>query len=294
MKIKKMLAALLTLCMIMPVTQVFADSEAYLVLGKDLTTSEKATVLNLLGVSNINDYNVSYVTHAQEKKYLSSYISSSQIGSRALSSVLMEKQDTNAGISVTTKNITYVTAEMYQNALITAGVKDVKLTVAGPFKISGTAALVAATKSYEIMTGKQLDDNAVDTANNELSVTTDVAKETGSSKKSTDLIAALKQKVAAMGSSYKRSDGEDALKEIENKQNIQLSDDTEDEILDLMDKMKSVNLDEDALKTQAKDIYESIKGYASIIKSNSGVLSTIAQKVKDFLSTIIDYFSSSN
>lgn len=291
MKIRKLLAALLTVCMISPITQVAADSESYLVLGKDLTASEKSTVLNLLGVTDENNYNISYVTHADEEKYLSSYISSSQIGSRALSSVLMEKQDTNAGISVTTKNITYVTPQMYQNALITAGVKDVRLTVAGPFKISGTAALVAATKSYEIMTGKDLNDHAVDTANNELSVTTNVAKETGSTKKSTDLIAALKQKVADLGSSYTRSDGENALKELENKENIQLSDDTEDEILDLMDKMKGVNLDEDEIKTQAKDIYESIKGYSSILKNNSGILSTIGQKVKDFLTTIIDFFS---
>ncbi len=290
MKIKKILTAVLTASMIMPVSSVFADSEEYLVLGKDLTSTEKATVLNLLGVDNENNYNVSYVTHSDEVKYLSSYISASKIGSRALSSVLMQKQNTNAGISVTTKNITYVTADMYKNALITAGVKDVKLTVAGPFKISGTAALVAATKSYETMTGTTLSTTAKDTANNELQVTTDTAKEVGNDD-AAKLVASLKQKVAEMGDDYTRSDGESALKELENSMNIQISDDTEDEILDLMDKMKDVNLDEDAIKTQAKDIYESIKGYASQITSNTSGLSGIAQKVKDFLSTIIDFFT---
>ncbi|MDD6513264.1 DUF1002 domain-containing protein [Sharpea azabuensis] len=291
MKMKKMLFALLTLAMVMPVTNVKADSEAYLVLGKDLNANEKATVLKLLGVENENDYNVSYVTHDEEKKYLSSYISASQIGSRALSSVLLEQMDTNAGITVETKNITYVTEKMYQNALITAGVKDVKLTVAGPFKISGTAALVAATKSYEIMTGKTLNNNAVDTANNELSVTSDVAKETGSKDDAADLVAALKQNVASMGDDYTREKGKEALKEIENKQNIQLNEDTENKILDLMDKIKGINLDEDALKTQAKNIYESIKGYADIINKNKGILTTIASKVKEFLSTIINFFT---
>lgn len=290
MNMKKLMTAFLTVVMMTPVSHVFADSERYLVLGKDLSTSEKATVLNLLGVTNEADYNVSYITHADETKYLGNYISASEIGSRALSSVVMEKQNANAGISVTTKNITYCSAEMYQNALITAGVKDVKLTVAGPFKISGTAALVAATKSYEIMTGKTLNSTAVDTANNEISVTSDAAKEVGSGD-AAKLVASLKQKVAAMGNDYTRSSGEDALKELENTMNIQLSDDTEDEILDLMDKMKNVNLNEDEIKTQAKDIYESIKGYASQITGNTGFLSSIAQKVKDFLSTIIGFFT---
>lgn len=290
MNMKKLMTAFLTVVMMTPVSHVFADSERYLVLGKDLSTSEKATVLNLLGVTNEADYNVSYITHTDETKYLGNYISASEIGSRALSSVVMEKQNANAGISVTTKNITYCSAEMYQNALITAGVKDVKLTVAGPFKISGTAALVAATKSYEIMTGKTLNSTAVDTANNEISVTSDAAKEVGSGD-AAKLVASLKQKVAAMGDDYTRSSGEDALKESENTMNIQLSDDTEDEILDLMDKMKNVNLNEDEIKTQAKDIYESIKGYASQITGNTGFLSSIAQKVKDFLSTIIGFFT---
>ena len=180
---------------------------------------------------------------------------------------------------------------MYQNALITAGVKDVKLTVAGPFKISGTAALVAATKSYEIMTGKSLNNNAVDTANNELSVTSDVAKETGSKDDAADLVAALKQNVASMGDDYTREKGKEALKELENKQNIQLNEDTENKILDLMDKIKNINLDEDALKTQAKNIYESIKGYADILNKNKGFLSSLASKVKDFLSSIINFFT---
>ena len=46
------------------------------------------------------------------------------IGTRALSSVLIEKKDKGNGIKVTTSNITYCTTGMYQNALATAGVTD--------------------------------------------------------------------------------------------------------------------------------------------------------------------------
>ncbi|HBZ51556.1 MAG TPA: hypothetical protein DEO69_05425, partial [Erysipelotrichaceae bacterium] len=96
----------------------------------------------------------------------------------------------------------------------------------------------------------------------------------GSKDDAADLVAALKQNVASMGDDYTREKGKEALKEIENKQNIQLNEDTENKILDLMDKIKGINLDEDALKTQAKNIYESIKGYADIINKNKGILTT--------------------
>ena len=54
------------------------------------------------------------------------------IGTRALSSVLIEKKDKGNGIKVTTSNITYCTTGMYQNALATAGVTDADVRVAGP------------------------------------------------------------------------------------------------------------------------------------------------------------------
>ena len=39
---------------------------------------------------------------------------------------------------------------MYENALTTAGVTDATVTVAGPFNITGTAALVGAMNAYEV------------------------------------------------------------------------------------------------------------------------------------------------
>lgn len=269
-------------------TNVFADSEQYLVLGADLTDTEKQTVLNNFGISDINSVNVSYVTHAEEKEKLQNDLPASVIGSRALSSVLMTKEESGSGITVETQNITYCTKEMYQNALITAGAKDLKMSVTAPMKISGTAALVAATKSYQIMTGKKLDSNAVNVANSELAVTQQAGQQVGK-KKAADLVAALKQKVAAMGDDYTRNDGKNALTELEKEMGVTMDSDTENKVLDLMDKMKTVNLDEDTVKEQAKDVYNSIKGYAEKFE-NTGVLSEAAQKVKSFIQSIIDFF----
>ena len=84
------------------------------------------------------------------------------IGTRALSSVTVEQKDDGNGVNVTTQNISYCTSGMYRNALITAGIKNADVKVAGPFKISGTAALVGVMKAYEEVTyyrpeGKKMD-----------------------------------------------------------------------------------------------------------------------------------------
>ena len=81
------------LCMIMVMSQtVFADSimggeKEYVSLGADLSQKEKETVLKLLDIDNLEDYDVEYITNKQEHEYLDEYLSKSVIGSRALSSV---------------------------------------------------------------------------------------------------------------------------------------------------------------------------------------------------------------
>ena len=138
MKIKRimagMLAAITVLGSLAAPMSVKADQidAPYLALGADLNETEKSTVLSLLEINeaDLSHYQVITVTNADEHKYLDSYLDSSVIGTRALSSVLIEKKDKGNGIKVTTNNITYCTTGMYQNALATAGVTDADVHVA--------------------------------------------------------------------------------------------------------------------------------------------------------------------
>jgi uncharacterized protein YpuA (DUF1002 family) len=281
-------------CMLIP--PVFADSvdessteKSYLVLGKDLTSTEKAKVLDNLGIQDESKYNVSYTTHQDEVDALSSYLPASVIGSRALSSVLMTKKASGSGISVyPDDNISYCTKEMYQNALITAGARDVDLRVTAPYRVSGTAALVAAEKSYTLLTGKKLSQDAKDAANQEIVTTQDVAKDTGDKAKAAELMAALKQDVAKQGTDYDRDKASDALDELCNKENVQLSDGTKEEVLDLMDKISKSGIDENTLKEQAGNIYSKIKGID--LSNSKGMLSQAGEAVKDFFQDIINFF----
>lgn len=70
-----------------------ADDKPYLALGADLTDAQKNTVLSLMGIdpANLGNYDVVYTTNAEEHQYLDSYISSSQIGSKSWSSVVIRK-----------------------------------------------------------------------------------------------------------------------------------------------------------------------------------------------------------
>ena len=64
---------------------------------------------------------------------------------------------------------------MYENALTTAGVTDANVTVAGPFNITGTAALVGAMNAYEDMTGENISSESKVVFTNELVDTSKLA-----------------------------------------------------------------------------------------------------------------------
>lgn len=274
-----------TLAMTMP-QMVSADAveKPYLSLGADLSNKDRAEVLDLLGVDgkNLDDYEVVFITNEDEHDYLDNYLSQSVIGSRALSSVLIQKKSDGKGIHVTTKNITYCTEGMYQNALTTAGITDAEVVVAGPFEITGTAALVGAMKAYEDMTGEKIDEITKDTATNELVVTGSLAEDLGDSELAEKLIAMLKEYISRKNISDEEGI-HDAIDECEEKLDIELTDSQEDQITALMEKISKLDLDVDQLKEQAKDIYNKISG---IEVNGEGLFSFI----RHFLQSILDIF----
>lgn len=175
-----------------PITK---EDKPYLALGANLSPDQQAAVLQLLGINpgELSEYDVIYITNEEEHEYLGEYVAASKIGTRALSSVLIVKREQGNGINITTKNISYCTIGMYKNALITAGITDADIIVAGPFPISGTAALVGAMKAYSDMTGTEVSERSMDTALNELVLTGDLAETVGDSQKAEELVAYLKQ-----------------------------------------------------------------------------------------------------
>ena len=224
------------------------NDKPYLSLGADLTPDQRATVLGFMGIelTDLDKYDVVYVNNDEEHKYLDSYISKSEIGTRSLSSVLITEDKKGAGLSVSTHNINYCTVGMYKNALATAGIADAKIIVAGPFPISGTAALVGTLKAYEEMTGKKLDDKVTDAAMDEL-VTT------GELNKSIDGDSQDIEAMIADGRLKDESQIKDAIKEAAKDYDLKLSDDDIAKLTSLLMKLKDANIDWDSVINQAHD-----------------------------------------
>ena len=229
------------------------DDKPYLSLGADLSAEQQHTVLSLMGINaeDLDEYNVQYVTNDEEHEYLDAYIPSENIGSRSLSSVVIVEAEEGDGISISTYNINYCTVGMYKNACATAGITDADIIVAGPFSISGTAALLGIFKAYEEMTGEDLNDDVVDAAMDEL-VTTGELNESidGDSEDVEALIADLKQQLAD-GNLDSDEDILAAIDETATKYDLTLSEADKEKILELLNKLKGLDLDWDSIANQA-------------------------------------------
>lgn len=240
-----------------------ADSgeKPILALGSDLSAEQRATVLGLLGINeaDLANYEVIYVTNQEEHQYLDAYMSSSVIGTKALSSVLIRPADEGAGLNVSTYNISYCTIDMYTNALLTAGLEDADVYVAAPSNISGTSALIGAVKGYADMTGSSVNEQALETAVNELVVTGEIGDILGDSETASDMVAYIKQQIVEQGVDSKE-DIETIIRNAMKEFGISLSDEDVAKLVDLMDKISKLDIDVDALAQQASQLYEKLKG----------------------------------
>lgn len=265
------------------------NDKPYLALGADLTAEQQHTVLSYMGIeaADLDLYDVVYVNNSEEHEYLGSYISSSEIGTRSLSSVVIKETSSGSGVNVSTYNINYCTAGMYKNALATAGITDADIIVAGPFSISGTAALVGVMKAYEKMSGEELDSDAVDAAMNELVVTGSIEEAIdGDSQQVETMIAELKE-MAADGKFDNEEDIKDAIQKAAEEYDLTLSDENIQELTDFLMKLKDLDIDWDNIKNQAAALTEKLNDKLADLDAEG-----FWDKVVGFFEKIIDAIKS--
>lgn len=276
--VKRIISIILFSIIIIP-NLIFADSidgenkSSTVCLGADLTDSQRSEVLKFFGFKNMDDVKIIEVTNEEEKQYLGEYIDSSKIGSRAISSVYVEKLKLGAGITVDLHNITWVTEEMYKNAAITAGIEDAKIIVASPFDVSGTSALTGIIKSFEDITGKKIEEEVKDLANQEMAIMGEL-KDTIGDKKTIEFI--IKAKKEILKNDYSSSgDIKEAVEKIIKELNLDLNKDDIQKIIDFLTKLSKTNIDKEG-------ILENIKS----IKIESNFLKDIIEIIKAFFTKI--------
>jgi len=249
-------------------------------LGKDLTSEQRKQMLDQFGVDE--SVKIIEVTNEEEREYLGEYIDEKLIGTRAISSVYVEKLPEGEGISVESNNITWVTNDMYRNALVTAGIKDAKIKVSSPFQVSGTAALTGIIKAFEDITGEEITEIEKKIASEEIAKTATLGNEIGQ-EKAEELISSIKiyiinNDIKSKGSIKK------VTEEIAEDLGIELTKDQIDEIVSLMKGISKLNLDIDQIKDQLKDI----SGKIDKIAEQNIEIRSFLQRILD---TIINFFN---
>ncbi|MCM1283939.1 MAG: DUF1002 domain-containing protein [Muribaculaceae bacterium] len=266
------------------------EDKPYLALGADLSADEQHTVLDLMGIraEDFDLYDVAYVNNSEEHTYLDAYVPKEKIGTRALSSVFICLEEEGAGVSISTYNINYCTVGMYKNALATAGIVDASIIVAGPFPISGTAALVGTFKAYEELTGESLDEAVVDAAMDELVTTGELEESIGGEAEDVEaMIADLKGRIARgelKGTEDIRAAIEDAAKNY----HIEITEADKEKLLELLEKLKDLDLDWDKIADQASKLVDQLN---NAVKNNEGFFENIKNFFRKLFDTVRSWFS---
>ncbi|MFK2824301.1 DUF1002 domain-containing protein [Bacillus sp. B190/17] len=262
-----------------------ADSvvgDVIVTLGENLSPAQKEQILNEMDVPN--DVTTITVSNEEEHKYLGNYIPKAQIGSKAISSSKITMKEKGYGINVETNNISWVSKEMYTNALSTAGVKDADIYITAPFEVSGTAALTGLIKAYETSTGEKIPEEQKQVANEEMVTTAKLGDEIGE-QQATELIQRVKEEVAKQNPQTLQ-DIKIIINNVSNELNIQLTQDQINQLSALFDKMKNLDINWDQVNEQidkAKEKWNDFK--------NSEEGKSILQSILDFLQAIVDWIA---
>lgn len=139
------------------------------------------------------------------------------------------------------------------------------------------------------MTGGSLSKQNVDTALNELVLTGQLENKKGASPDKVEgMVAYLKQQVAE-GDLKNESSISDAIDKACDKFDVTLSDEEKSNLIDLLLKIKDLNLNADDLLNQAQSIYNKLSDFGVDTSSGSGIgkfFSGIFNSIKGFFANM--------
>lgn len=266
----------------------FADQPEVVTLGADLSQAQRKQILDWFGVRE-EEVLILEVTNEEERQYLEGIASEEHIGTNAYSSAHVKLAPKDTGIKVKTNHITWVTGEMYANALVTAGVENAEVNITAPFNVSGTAALTGVMKAFEKATGKKISTEAKKAANEELFVTSDLGDDIGK-EKAVDLIQKIKRQVIK----DKVKNPDDIRKIIEfiaKELDITLTDAQVEQILTLMEKISRLDLNIDKISEQLDKMSANLDSLKKTVEENKGLIQKILDRINVFFGWLRQVFN---
>lgn len=257
------------------------------VYGGNLSEDEKASVADSLSVKAEAEVEEIEVTGED----LVTYIKDGDARARMFSSAKITRKDEGEGLViqiVTPDNITQVTTEMYANAMLTAGIENATVEVAAPKPVTGHSALVGIYKAYEV-NGEQLDPERTDVANDELTVATELAEGVDEAKVS-ELLTEIKKQIAEKNPAS-REEVEQIVEEQLAKLQIELSPEDRQLLIDLMDRIRQLDIDFSKWSTQLEDLSKTIEDKIGTIVNDEGFWASVKEFFKNLASSIRSWFN---
>ncbi len=276
-------ALILALALTLGVPSLAVDAgEARTVVGADLTQSQIDEVYRTFGIAR-GDVKELTVTNAEERDYLEGIVSESVIGTRSISCIYIKVLAAGSGLTVRSSNISWCTNEMYQAAMLTAGITDAEVTVTAPFAVSGTAALTGVYKAYEDITGKTLEMQNKETAAEELVITAELADATDSAA-ALSIINELKlilDEISGMTDEQLH----DEIVRIAASYGYTLTEEEIARIISLCRSMQGLSVDE--LQSRISSFQDTVEKLSGAVESVSG----FGAKVAAFFNSIAEFFA---
>jgi uncharacterized protein YpuA (DUF1002 family) len=257
------------------------SGQAVISLGQDLTEAQKSQVLRYFETkSNLDKVRYVSVSNQEERRYLEGKIAESLIGTRAISCAMVVGSAKAQGIDVKTHNINGVTPFMYANAANTAGIDDVQIFIEAPFEVSGTAALTGIIKAFELASGKELNETAKETANQELAESSKLGEKIGQDKAGKIIYEVKKQvveKKVADPAEIRR-----IIVQVSADLNISLAEEDVNRIITLMQNLNQLNINISHLNEQIDKLQKGIQD----VRTQTDQAQGFFQKLVNFIKNI--------
>lgn len=257
------------------------------VYGETLSESQKNEVRQLLEVTDTSQVEEIIVTAQDLHRLIGGNPNSGMY-----SSAKITLKDSGHGLVVTRVNpdyITQVTEEMYANALLTAGIENASVEVASPLKVTGHSALVGIYKAYESR-GGELEQGRMEVANEELDLATDLANKEGlTDEKVGELLTEIKKMIAEQNPAT-REDVERIVEEQLNRLEITLSPEDRQLLIDLFEKMRSLDIDFGNVRQQLEDLTKDLRDRVEQVVGDEGFWDSVSRFFKRIFDAIANLF----
>lgn len=281
----KLMSVLLAVSFLIP-SIALADmqrGDMVVTLGENLTQEQKKLLLAEMDAPK--DVEIVTVSNAEEHKYLDGKIASRLIGTKAISSSSITIAAKGSGITVKTKNINWVTEDMYKNALATAGIKDAEIYVTAPFEVSGTAALTGLIKAYEVTTDTKISEEQKQAANEEMVETAKLGDQIGTDE-ATSLVETIKEEIA-VNPPQNDTDLRSIIEKAAEQLGITLTEQQIQSLIDLFNKLQDLGIDWNKVGEQLNAAKDKVTDY---LQSEEG--QSFLDKLKAFFVSLIDAIKS--